>query len=89
MAAKPAGQLLSFVCLLKSRDRNHEVADFFMSSLSSSESDASDCVLLQLAIRAPGIDVLLVLVLHIGEGSSSFGGDDCGRSDAAIEKLAQ
>ena len=29
MAAKPAGELLNFVRLLKSQDRNHEVADFF------------------------------------------------------------
>jgi hypothetical protein len=29
MAAKPAGELLNFVCFLKSRDRNYEVADFF------------------------------------------------------------
>jgi len=28
MAAKPAGELLNFVCLLKSRDRNHEAAVF-------------------------------------------------------------
>jgi hypothetical protein len=29
MAAKPAGELFNFVCLLKSRDRNREVAGFF------------------------------------------------------------